>query len=71
MEKLPMASHAIGDIEALVPHLYYSPHIAKDIDLPEDLIGLRGRDFLPASIQRLIEPAFPDDGLTSRSNRFR
>lgn len=38
----------------LVPFLYYNPRIAKDIDLPEDLIGLRDQDLLPVSVLRLV-----------------
>ena len=31
----------------LVPHLYYNPRIARDIDLPEDLVDIRDQDLLP------------------------
>jgi 2-phospho-L-lactate guanylyltransferase len=38
----------------LVPRLYYNPRIAKDIDLPEDLIGLHNQGLLPASVLRPV-----------------
>ncbi len=38
----------------LVPHLYYNPRIAKDIDLPEDLADLRDQDLLPVSVLRPV-----------------
>ena len=38
----------------LVPHLYYNPRIAKDIDLPEDLADLRNQDLLPAGVLRSV-----------------
>jgi 2-phospho-L-lactate/phosphoenolpyruvate guanylyltransferase len=38
----------------LVPHLYHNPRIARDIDLPEDLIDLRGQALLLASILRPV-----------------
>jgi 2-phospho-L-lactate guanylyltransferase len=41
----------------LVPHLYYNPRIAKDIDVPEDLIGLRDQDLLPASVHGQLDSA--------------
>jgi 2-phospho-L-lactate guanylyltransferase (CobY/MobA/RfbA family) len=31
----------------LVPHLYYNQRIARDIDLPEDLVDIRDQDLLP------------------------
>jgi 2-phospho-L-lactate guanylyltransferase len=33
----------------LMPHLYYNPRIARDIDLPEDLIDLRDKTLLLTS----------------------
>jgi 2-phospho-L-lactate/phosphoenolpyruvate guanylyltransferase len=36
----------------LIPHLYYNPRIARDIDLPEDLIDLRDQALLLASVLR-------------------
>jgi 2-phospho-L-lactate guanylyltransferase len=38
----------------LVPHLYYNPQIAKDVDLPDDLISLREQNLLPANVLRRI-----------------
>ena len=38
----------------LMPHLYYNPRIARDIDLPEDLIDLRDKTLLLTSALRPV-----------------
>jgi 2-phospho-L-lactate guanylyltransferase len=38
----------------LVPHLFYNPRIARDIDLPEDLSDLRDQGLLSLSVLRPV-----------------